>query len=147
MLVLVVGTGATVRLTGSGLGCEHWPGCSPHHFEPRSFHSDVEFGNRIVAFFTIIATLVTFVGAVRARLSPRLRLLALATFVGTLLQAPLGVGRPRPARVADDDRRGAVPNRPSLVAGARARHGRGHGLGRVHRLRRATLALGHRMSR
>ena len=90
MLVLVVGTGATVRLTGSGLGCEHWPGCSPHHFEPRSFHSDVEFGNRIVAFFTILATLVTFVGAVRARLSTRLRMLALATFVGTLLQAPLG---------------------------------------------------------
>ncbi|MGN6799999.1 MAG: COX15/CtaA family protein, partial [Gaiellaceae bacterium] len=26
MLVLIVATGATVRLTGSGLGCEHWPG-------------------------------------------------------------------------------------------------------------------------
>jgi cytochrome c oxidase assembly protein subunit 15 len=38
-LVLIVATGATVRLTGSGLGCEHWPGCQPHHFEPRSFHS------------------------------------------------------------------------------------------------------------
>jgi cytochrome c oxidase assembly protein subunit 15 len=90
MLVLVVGTGATVRLTGSGLGCEHWPGCEPHHFEPRSFHSFIEFGNRIVAFFTILATLATFVAAVRARLEGRLRVLALATFVGTLLQAPLG---------------------------------------------------------
>ena len=28
MLVLIVATGATVRLTGSGLGCEHWPGCA-----------------------------------------------------------------------------------------------------------------------
>src|SRR5437764_3885176 len=90
MLVLIVATGATVRLTGSGLGCEHWPGCTPHHFEPRSFHSDIEFGNRVIAFFTILATLVTFIGAVLAPLSRRLRLVALSIFVGALLQAPLG---------------------------------------------------------
>ena len=29
MLVVIVASGATVRLTGSGLGCEHWPGCRP----------------------------------------------------------------------------------------------------------------------
>jgi cytochrome c oxidase assembly protein subunit 15 len=84
MLVVIVATGATVRLTGSGLGCEHWPGCQPHHFEPRSFHSDIEFGNRVVAFFTILATLVTWIVA-RGH-----RLLAFFTFFGTLLQAPLG---------------------------------------------------------
>ena len=54
MLVLIVATGATVRLTGSGLGCEHWPGCQPHHFEPKSFHSYIEFSNRVVAFLTIL---------------------------------------------------------------------------------------------
>ena len=48
MLVLIVATGATVRLTGSGLGCEHWPGCAPHHFEPKSFHSYIEFSNRVL---------------------------------------------------------------------------------------------------
>jgi heme a synthase len=90
MLIVIVGTGATVRLTGSGLGCEHWPGCQPHHFEPRSFHSDIEFSNRIVAFFTILATLTTWAGAWFAPVSRRLRRLALATFVGTLAQAPLG---------------------------------------------------------
>lgn len=90
MLIVIVATGATVRLTGSGLGCEHWPGCEQHHFEPRSFHSFIEFGNRVVAFFTILATLLAFVGAIRARLSSRLRLLALAVFLGTLAQAPLG---------------------------------------------------------
>ena len=58
MLVLIVATGATVRLTGSGLGCEHWPGCEQHHFEPKSFHSYIEFSNRVVAFFTILATLL-----------------------------------------------------------------------------------------
>jgi heme a synthase len=85
-----VATGATVRLTGSGLGCEHWPGCQPHHFEPKSYHSYIEFSNRVVAFFTILVTLATFVAARLAGLSSRLRWLALAIFVGTLLQAPLG---------------------------------------------------------
>ena len=28
MLIVIVATGATVRLTGSGLGCAHWPGCT-----------------------------------------------------------------------------------------------------------------------
>ena len=31
MLVLIVATGATVRLTGSGLGCPHWPTCTATH--------------------------------------------------------------------------------------------------------------------
>jgi cytochrome c oxidase assembly protein subunit 15 len=85
MLILIVATGATVRLTGSGLGCEHWPGCEPHHFEPKSYHSYIEFGNRVFAFLTILVTLVTWIAAPRG-----LRLLAFGIFAGTLLQAPLG---------------------------------------------------------
>jgi cytochrome c oxidase assembly protein subunit 15 len=84
MLVLIVATGATVRLTGSGLGCEHWPGCAPHHFEPKSFHSYIEFSNRVFAFFTILVTLVTWI------LARGYRKLAFLIFFGTLLQAPLG---------------------------------------------------------
>jgi cytochrome c oxidase assembly protein subunit 15 len=84
MLVLIVATGATVRLTGSGLGCEHWPGCAPHHFEPKSFHSYIEFSNRVFAFFTILVTLLTWA------LARGYRRLAFAIFFGTLLQAPLG---------------------------------------------------------
>jgi cytochrome c oxidase assembly protein subunit 15 len=90
MLVVIVATGATVRLTGSGLGCEHWPGCQPHHFEPKSYHSYIEFGNRVIAFLTIVVTLATWLGALIAHLPRPLRTLALVTFVGTLLQAPLG---------------------------------------------------------
>jgi cytochrome c oxidase assembly protein subunit 15 len=44
----------------------------------------------VVAFITIVVTLATWFGARFARLPSRLRLLALLTFVGTLLQAPLG---------------------------------------------------------
>jgi cytochrome c oxidase assembly protein subunit 15 len=84
MLVLIVATGATVRLTGSGLGCEHWPGCAPHHFEPKSFHSYIEFSNRVFAFFTILVTLFTWA------LARGYRRLAFVIFFGTLLQAPLG---------------------------------------------------------
>jgi len=84
MLVLIVATGATVRLTGSGLGCEHWPGCAPHHFEPKSFHSYIEFSNRVFAFFTILVTLFTWA------LARGYRRLAFLIFFGTLLQAPLG---------------------------------------------------------
>jgi cytochrome c oxidase assembly protein subunit 15 len=90
MLVVIMATGATVRLTGSGLGCEHWPGCQEHHFEPRSFHSFVEFGNRVVAFLTIVVTLVAWVAARFARATRPMRRLALLTFLGTLAQAPLG---------------------------------------------------------
>jgi len=84
MLVLIVATGATVRLTGSGLGCEHWPGCQQHHFEPKSFHSYIEFSNRVIAFITILVTLLTWIAA------RGYRRLAAVVFVGTLAQAPLG---------------------------------------------------------
>jgi cytochrome c oxidase assembly protein subunit 15 len=91
-LVLIVATGATVRLTGSGLGCQHWPGCQPNVFFPqRGFHSDIEFGNRVVASLTVLTTFVLAVGALRTRgLSRGVKTLAWFVFVGTLAQAPLG---------------------------------------------------------
>ena len=91
-LWLIVVTGATVRLTSSGLGCHHWPGCTGSSFVPtKSYHSFIEFGNRIVSALTILAVLVAAVGAYLAPRLPRwAKRLALATFVGTLAQAPLG---------------------------------------------------------
>src|SRR6266511_3571230 len=91
-LWLIVVSGATVRLTASGLGCEHWPGCTAGNpFPSKSYHSFIEFGNRIVSALTILATLVGWAGA---RLTPGVprwtRRLALGTFLGTLAQAPLG---------------------------------------------------------
>ena len=92
MLVLIVATGATVRLTGSGHGCEHWPGCQPGDpFPARGFHSDVEFSNRVVAFFTVVSTLALAVGALRTTgLGRGVKILAWLVFAGTLAQAPLG---------------------------------------------------------
>jgi heme a synthase len=91
-LWLIVVSGATVRLTASGLGCEHWPGCTAGNpFPSKSYHSFIEFGNRIVSALTILATLVGWAGARFTPGVPRwARRLALATFLGTLAQAPLG---------------------------------------------------------
>ena len=91
-LYVIVSTGATVRLTGSGLGCEHWPGCQPGNpFPEKGYHSYIEFGNRMVAGTTIVLTLLAWLAARRVDGLPRwMPRLSLAVFVGTLLQAPLG---------------------------------------------------------
>jgi cytochrome c oxidase assembly protein subunit 15 len=91
VLILIVATGATVRLTGSGLGCPHWPTCTTTHALPRGYHSDIEFANRVVSAVTVFTTLALAVAAWRTRgLGRRGRWLATAVFVGTLAQAPLG---------------------------------------------------------
>jgi cytochrome c oxidase assembly protein subunit 15 len=91
-LWLIVSTGAVVRLTSSGLGCEHWPGCQPGQpFPEKDYHSYIEFGNRMVGGVTIVLTLALAVGSWLTRGLPQwARRLALATFLGTLAQAPLG---------------------------------------------------------
>src|SRR3954469_24095918 len=91
-LVLIVATGATVRLTGSGLGCKHWPGCQAGDpFPKKGYHSYVEFSNRVVAFFTVLSTLALAVCAWLTReLGRPGKILATVVFVGTLGQAPLG---------------------------------------------------------
>jgi heme a synthase len=92
MLLVIVSSGATVRLTSSGLGCPHWPGCQGAVQLPgKGYHSYIEFSNRIVAAVTILATLLTWLGSLALATVPRwTRRLALATFLGTLAQAPLG---------------------------------------------------------
>jgi heme a synthase len=91
-LYAIVVTGATVRLTASGLGCEHWPGCSPGNpFPEKDYHAFIEFGNRLVGAVTILLTLATALAAWRTPEVPAYaRKLAAAVFLGTLAQAPLG---------------------------------------------------------
>ena len=90
-LVVIVGTGTTVRMTGSGLGCPHWPTCNATHALPKGYHSDIEFSNRVVSAITVFSTLVLALAAWRTRgLLRSGRWLATAVFAGTLAQAPLG---------------------------------------------------------
>ena len=91
-LWLIVVTGAAVRVTDSGLGCRHWPGCEQGHPLPaKDYHAFIEFGNRALGGVVIVLVLLTAVSAFFVPGLPRrARRLALAIFVGTLAQAPLG---------------------------------------------------------
>ncbi len=90
-LFLVITSGAFVRLTGSGLGCENWPRCGDKPYPERDFHAFVEFGNRMVALIGLALTLVTWLASRRTSgLSEIGRWTAVATFVVVVAQIPLG---------------------------------------------------------
>jgi len=92
LLWLIVGTGAAVRLTDSGLGCSHWPGCERGRPLPeKDIHAFVEFGNRLVGAVVITVTLLTWLASRKTPgLSVWVRRLALGVLLGALAQAPLG---------------------------------------------------------
>jgi heme a synthase len=78
-------TGSLVRLTGSGLGCDGWPGCEEGQFFPAAdYHAFVEFGNRVVGIFPITLSILV-AWAARGR-SPWLFKTAVA-----VAEAPLGL--------------------------------------------------------
>jgi heme a synthase len=69
-LVLIMVTGAAVRLTGSGLGCPTVPLCEPDSFTPRSAsdtHGMIEWANRQVTGAVMLFTLAAVAGAWRRR--------------------------------------------------------------------------------
>ena len=91
ILAFVVGSGAFVRLTGSGLGCANWPRCGDLPFPERGYHAFIEFGNRVIAFIGICSTLATWLVARKTTgLDRRVTRLALAVFLMTVAQIPLG---------------------------------------------------------
>lgn len=92
LTALIVLTGGTVRLTGSGLGCSNWPECSAGHLTSAlQFHGLVEFGNRLVTVVLTIAVAAAFLGTIFR--SPRRRDLVWLSgglVAGVLAQAVLG---------------------------------------------------------
>ena len=90
-LFFVITSGAFVRLTGSGLGCENWPRCGDKPFPEQGFHAFVEFGNRMVALAGIVLTLVTLVASRRTMgLSAWGRGAAIGAFLVAAAQIPMG---------------------------------------------------------
>jgi cytochrome c oxidase assembly protein subunit 15 len=90
-LFVIVSSGATVRLTGSGLGCEHWPGCNAGiRVFPTGFHSYIEFSNRVISGVALFVTLATFAASYLAPVPRWVRWVAGGAFVFTLAEAPLG---------------------------------------------------------
>jgi cytochrome c oxidase assembly protein subunit 15 len=70
-LFLIVVSGATVRLTGSGLGCENWPSCGETFLPPKDYNAYVEFGNRVAGFVVGLTTLAAAAAAFRVAGMPR----------------------------------------------------------------------------
>jgi cytochrome c oxidase assembly protein subunit 15 len=90
-LFVVVTSGAFVRLSGSGLGCDNWPRCGDKPYPERGYHAFVEFGNRMVALVGIVLTFVTWLAARRMDGLPRVaRVAALSAFLVAMAQIPLG---------------------------------------------------------
>ena len=90
-LFFVVTSGAFVRLTGSGLGCENWPSCGDKPYPEQGFHAFVEFGNRMVALVGIVLTLVTWLASRRTDgLSRIAKSAALGAFLVAVAQIPMG---------------------------------------------------------
>src|SRR3954454_13002576 len=90
-LVLIVLSGAGVRLTGSGLGCPTWPDCSGSFLPELSSHVWIEYGNRLFSTVVGIACIAAGVGAFRVRpRRPDLRWPAAVLAGGVIAQGLLG---------------------------------------------------------
>ena len=91
-LAVIVVTGAAVRLTGSGLGCEDWPTCSEDRFiADLEYHALVEFVNRLFTGVVAIAVIAAVLGSARRRpRRPDLTALSLGLVAGVLAQVGLG---------------------------------------------------------
>lgn len=84
-LVIIVLTGAAVRLTGSGLGCPSWPRCDGKFIQTElDSHGAIEYGNRLFTGVVSVATIAASLAAFLRR--PFRKDLAI---IGVLL--PLGV--------------------------------------------------------
>lgn len=92
MLAVIIVTGAAVRLTGSGLGCDDWPNCSDSSFvDMSSRHTAIEQINRLFTGAVGAAVIACAAGAVvRAPRRGDLTLLAALLVVGVLANAVLG---------------------------------------------------------
>jgi len=100
----IVLTGATVRLTASGLGCPTWPECvagsiAPTSEQTEAFHKYIEFGNRLLTFVLLIVAIASLFAVYKHNQTRKLSglhkrrsltILTLGVLLGIFFQAVLG---------------------------------------------------------
>ena len=100
----IVLTGATVRLTASGLGCPTWPECvagsiAPTSAQTEAFHKYIEFGNRLLTFVLLVVAIASLTAVITHNRERKLAghnsrkslsLLAIGILFGIFFQAVLG---------------------------------------------------------
>lgn len=91
-LVVIVITGAAVRLTGSGLGCSDWPTCEEDQFvADLEIHAMIEFVNRLITGVVSVAVMAAVLGSFfRAPKRRDLLWLSLGLVAGVIGQIVLG---------------------------------------------------------
>ena len=94
MLAIIIVTGASVRLTDSGLGCPSWPNCESGRLTPHSasdYNAMVEFVNRVFTGLVSISVIVAVLGSlVRTPRRRDLVWLSWGLVGGVFAQAVLG---------------------------------------------------------
>lgn len=92
LLILIVVTGAAVRLTGSGLGCSDWPNCTEEQFvAPMELHPMVEFVNRLITGLVSAAVALAVLGSYRRTQRRRdLTWLSVGLVAGVIAQILVG---------------------------------------------------------
>jgi len=95
--VVIIWTGALVRLTKSGLGCPTWPQCNAGSYVPvpeSGIHGVIEFTNRTLTFVLVALSIGLFLAALRAvrdgRRPRRLVPLTITIGLGIIAQAVIG---------------------------------------------------------
>ena len=92
LLCLIVVTGAAVRLTGSGLGCDDWPNCNDRQLiDVSSKHAAIEQVNRLFTGLVALAVILAVLGSLVRRPRQRdLTILSLGLVAGVVGQIVLG---------------------------------------------------------
>lgn len=93
--ILIVVTGAAVRLTGSGLGCPTWPTCTEESLvtvPEMGIHGVIEFANRLLTFVLALIALLTFITIKRLPIDQRSGLVwtSFSLGMGIVAQAVIG---------------------------------------------------------
>ena len=91
-LCLIIVSGALVRLTGSGLGCIDWPGCSQTRFvDVSTGHSAIEQINRLFTGVVSAAVVASALGSFFVKSRNRSMIwLSIGLVIGVLTQVLLG---------------------------------------------------------
>jgi cytochrome c oxidase assembly protein subunit 15 len=99
---VIMTTGAAVRLSSSGLGCDDWPSCTQtsvtaaHVTGQTTLNTWIEFGNRLLNYPLVIIAGLAFIACWRYRVSPGgrrrrdLAWLSAALPLGIVAQAVVG---------------------------------------------------------
>jgi cytochrome c oxidase assembly protein subunit 15 len=91
-MIVIVLSGAAVRLTGSGLGCPDWPTCFHHRITGSwSIHPLIEYANRVTTILLVCVAAATFAAALLRQIRRRDLILLSGTLVlGVIADAVLG---------------------------------------------------------